>query len=73
LFILLFLAKLSGLPFLQEINDKITIPIMQTNKMQDSKIYFHRFELPPVTGSGGANVLQDIEKVESEKIKQTYN
>jgi hypothetical protein len=45
----------------------MTIPIMQTNKMQESKIYFHRFELPPVTGSGGANVLQDIEKVESKK------
>jgi hypothetical protein len=45
----------------------MTIPIIQTNKMQESKIYFHRFELPPVTGCGGANVLHDLEKVESEK------
>jgi hypothetical protein len=45
----------------------MTIPIMQTNKMQDSKIYFHRFLSPTVIGSGGASVLQDIEIVESEK------
>jgi hypothetical protein len=45
----------------------MTIPIMQTNKMEDSKIYFHRFLSPTVIGSGGASVLQDIEIVESEK------
>jgi hypothetical protein len=48
----------------------MTIPIMQTNKMEDSKIYFHKFLSPTVIGCGGASKLQDIDVVESEKTNK---
>jgi hypothetical protein len=53
--------------FLEEIRDKITIPIMQMSKMEDSKMYFHKFLSPTVIGCRGARELQDMDIVESEK------
>jgi hypothetical protein len=48
-------------------SDKITIPIIQTSKMDDNKMYFHIFLLPSITGCGGAREVQDMDIVESEK------
>jgi hypothetical protein len=52
-------------------SDKITIPIIQTSKMDDNKMYFHIFLSPSITGCGGARELQDMDIVESEKNKHT--
>jgi hypothetical protein len=49
-------------------NTKITIAIMQTIKIDDSKIYFHKWLSVTITGSGGASELQDlVDTVESKK------